>query len=93
MALVRVFMGVFGGMRVISTVMMVIMVVVMAIASVLAVINSKDESSDASKNAGGIAKSGIVVVSACVMAMTGWVIQAMGVDVGVSSEMNNEMLQ
>jgi len=35
----------------------------------------------------------IVVVSTCVMAMTGWVIQAMGVDVGVSSEMNNEMLQ
>jgi hypothetical protein len=91
---VRVFMGVFGGMRVISTVMMVIMVVMsvmMAIASVLAVINSKDKSSDASKNAGGIAKSVIVVLSACVMAITGWVIQIM--DMNVSSGMNNEMLQ
>ncbi len=92
MALVRVFMGVFGEMRVISTVM-VVMSVMMAIASVVAFINSKDESSDASKNAGGIAKSGIVVVSTCVMAMTGWMMPRIGVDVGVSSEMNNEMLQ
>jgi len=53
----------------------------------------KNESNDVSKNASGIAKSVIVVVSTFVMAMTGWVIQAMGVDVGVSSEMNNEILQ
>ncbi|KAH9410538.1 hypothetical protein HK407_12g16670 [Ordospora pajunii] len=106
MALVRVMMCVFGGMRVIMVVMRVINVVmavmslVMAIASVVAFINSKnnnskndreDEISDASKNAGGIAKSVIVVLSACVMAITGWVIQIM--DMNVSSGMNNEMLQ
>ncbi|KAH9411881.1 hypothetical protein HK407_02g03250, partial [Ordospora pajunii] len=75
--------------------MAVMIAVMMAIASVVAVINGGNEKNDGvyvSKNAGGIAKSVIVVMSTCVMAMTGWVIQAMGVDVEVSSEMNNEML-
>jgi len=85
-------------MRLINVVM-VVMSLVMAIESLVAVINSRNnnrnnidrkdenESNDASKNASGIAKNVIVVVSTFVMVITGWVIKRMGVDVDVSNEM------
>ncbi|KAH9410772.1 hypothetical protein HK407_11g16660, partial [Ordospora pajunii] len=108
MALVRVLMGVYEGIcegvnmnecvrvRVRVRMMAVMIAVMMAIASVVAVINGGNEKNDGvyvSKNAGRIAKNVIVVVSTCVMAITEWVVQRMGVDVDVSNEVNNEMLQ
>ncbi|KAH9410741.1 hypothetical protein HK407_12g18730 [Ordospora pajunii] len=98
MALMRVLMDVYGGVNVnecvevrVINALIVVMSAAMAIRSVVAVINSKiknakSDGTDESNDASGITRSVIVVLSTCVMTMTGWVIQRM------SSQVNNEML-